>query len=43
MLEHPIAVNFCNLIMSGDWEEAENTLNTLVPIMEESSSNITVS
>jgi len=41
MLEHPIAVNFCNLIMSGDWEEAEITLNTLIPVMEETNSNIT--
>ncbi len=36
ILEHPIAVNFCNLIMNGEWEEAERALDLLVPIMEES-------
>jgi len=40
MLEHPIASNFCNLIMNGNWEEAELVLNSLVPIMEESNADI---
>lgn len=41
VLEHPIAVNFCNLVMSGEWEEAERALDLLVPIMEESSTTVT--
>jgi hypothetical protein len=42
MLEHPTAVNFCNLIMNGEWDEAERALNSLLPIMEEANTNVTV-
>lgn len=41
MLEHPMAVSFCSLIMNGEWEGAEKALDSLVPIMEESWKNIT--
>lgn len=43
MLEHPIAVNFCSLIMNGEWEKAESALNSLIPIMEHENTNVTVS
>jgi len=41
MLEHPIAANFCQLIMNGNWEEADAALNTMAPIMDESNADIT--
>lgn len=41
MLEHPTAASFCGLIMSGKWDEAEKSLNTLKSIMEDSNNNIT--
>jgi len=43
VLEHPTAVNFCNLIMNGEWDEAEIALNSLQPIMENSNTDVTVS
>jgi hypothetical protein len=42
VLEHPIAENFCNLIMNGNWEEAENTLNSLKSIMDDASNALIV-
>ena len=42
VLEHPIAANFCQLIMNGSWEEAETTLNSLKSIMDDSNNNIKV-
>jgi WD40 repeat protein len=41
MLEHPTAASFCGLIMSGKWDEAEGSLNSLKSIMEDSLQNIT--
>jgi len=44
MLEHPIAANFCSLIMNGQWEEAENALIQLKMIMsgESADNDLTV-
>lgn len=36
MLEHPTATNFCNLIMNGQWQEAELALESLKPIIGDS-------
>ena len=43
MLEHPIASTFCSLIMNGLWDQAERALDSLKPIMEDSSADFTVS
>jgi hypothetical protein len=44
MLEHPIAANFCSLIMNGHWDEAENALIQLKMIMsgESAENDLTV-
>jgi hypothetical protein len=38
MLEHPIAADFCHLIMSGNWDQAEMALNSLKAIMNDENS-----
>ena len=38
MLEHPIAADFCHLIMSGNWDQAEMALNSLKVIMNDENS-----
>lgn len=42
LLEHPTASTFCQLIMRGNWEEAEATLERLKNIMGQSQTDITV-
>jgi len=41
LLEHPTAATFCQLIMRGQWDQAESTLERLKSIMGQSQNDIT--